>query len=306
MRIGIVDLDTSHPPSWIPIEREMGHEIVGVWDGGSVHPVGYAEQFAREHGIPRVYASLEEMAQEVDCAIIHGCDWDTHIPKATPFVQAGKAILIDKPLAGNLRDLRQIIRWVQDGARITGGSSLRFCYETRRWLQQPVEQRGTPDTVICGCAVDEFNYGIHAYSMLAGIMGSGAYSVQHIGKGMLRRVVIRWNDGRMGIVVVGTAESWQPFYATIVTEKGVTQFQADTSQLYRALLEATLPYLSGEMDAPPVPVERLVEPELWAIAAQQSWLEGDREIPLSEVSESVRYDGAAFAREYRRMKYPEA
>lgn len=304
MRIGIVDLDTSHPPSWIPIEREMGHEIVGVWDGGSVHPAGYAERFAQEHGIPRVYRSLEEMAQDVDCAIIHGCDWDTHIAKATPFVQADKAVLIDKPLAGNLRDLQQIVRWAQEGVRVTGGSSLRFCYEAQRWLAQPVEERGTPDTVVCGCAVDEFNYGIHAYSLLAGIMGGGAHSVQHVGKGVLRRVVIRWQDGRMGIVIVGTAERWMPFYATIVTEKGVAQFQAETSQLYRALLEATLPYLAGERDTPPVPIDQLVEPELWAIAARQSWLEGDREIPLSEISEQVRYDGAAFAQEYRRMKYP--
>ena len=38
MKIGIVDLDTSHPQAWIPIEREMGHEVIGVWDGGSVHP----------------------------------------------------------------------------------------------------------------------------------------------------------------------------------------------------------------------------------------------------------------------------
>jgi len=38
MKIGIVDLDTSHPQNWIPIERELGHEIVGLWDGGSVHP----------------------------------------------------------------------------------------------------------------------------------------------------------------------------------------------------------------------------------------------------------------------------
>ncbi|MEJ5253076.1 MAG: Gfo/Idh/MocA family oxidoreductase [Armatimonadota bacterium] len=306
MRIGIVDLDTSHPPSWIPIEREMGHEILGVWDGGSVHPAGYAERFAQEHGIPRVYRSLEEMAQDVDCAIIHGCDWDTHIAKATPFVQAGRAVLVDKPLAGNLRDLQQIVRWAQEGVRVTGGSSLRFCYEVQRWLAQPVEERGTPDTVVCGCAVDEFNYGIHAYSLLAGIMGGGAHSVQHIGKGVLRRVVIRWQDGRMGIVIVGTAERWMPFYATVVTEKGVTQFQADTSQLYRALLEATLPYLAGERDTPPVPAHQLVEPELWAIAARQSWLEDDREVLLSEISEQVRYDGSAFAQEYRRMKYPQS
>lgn len=306
MRIGIVDLDTSHPASWIPIERQMGHEVVGVWDGGSVHPEGYAEQFAREHNIPKVFRSLEEMAKEVDCAIIHGCDWDTHIAKARPFVEAGKAVLIDKPLAGNLRDLRQIVRWAQDGARVAGGSSLRFCTETQRWLAQPVEERGTPDTVLCGCAVDEFNYGIHAYAMLAGIMGAGAHSVQHIGKGTLRRVVVRWTDGRAGIVVIGTAERWMPFYATIVTEKGVTQYQADIAHLYRALLEAVLPYLAGDKDTPPVPVQALIEPELWALAARQSWMEGDREVVLSEVAEEMGYDGAAFAQEYRRMKYPQA
>ena len=304
MRIGIVDLDTSHPPSWLPIEREMGHDIVGVWDGGSVHPPGYAEQFSQEHRIPRVYETLKEMARDIDCAIVHGCDWDTHTAKARPFVEAGKAVLIDKPLAGKLRDLRQIVEWVHHGARITGGSSLRFCYETQRWLALPVDERGTPDTVICGCAVDEFNYGIHAYAMLAGIMGGGAHSVQHLGKGVLRRVVVRWADGRMGIVVVGTAEKWMPFYATIVTEKGVTQFQADASQLYRALLEQVMPYLAGETDTPPVPVEELVEPELWALAARQSWQQGDREILLSEVADDEGYNGADFAKEYRRAKYP--
>lgn len=303
MRIGIVDLDTSHPGSWIPIERAIGHEIAGVWDGGSVHPADYIERFAHEYNIPRMFRSLDEMAREVDCAVIHGCDWDTHIVKAEPFVRAGKAVLIDKPLAGNRRDLEQIVRWAREGVRVAGGSSLRFCVEVQQWLAQPVEERGTPDTVLSGCAVDEFNYGIHAYSMLAGIMGTGAYSVQHIGKGTLRRVAIRWKDGRMGVVVVGTAENWMPFYATIVTEKGVTQLQADSSKLYRALLEATLPYLAGETDTPPVPVEQLVEPELWAIAARQSWLEDDRQVLLSEVAYDVGYDGASFAQEYRRMKY---
>ena len=38
MKIGIVDVDTSHPDKWIPIERELGHEVVGIWDGGAVHP----------------------------------------------------------------------------------------------------------------------------------------------------------------------------------------------------------------------------------------------------------------------------
>ena len=49
MKIGIVDVDTSHPQNWIPLERELGHEVVGIWDGGAVHPPEYVRQFAEEH-----------------------------------------------------------------------------------------------------------------------------------------------------------------------------------------------------------------------------------------------------------------
>lgn len=304
MRIGIVDLDTSHPQSWIPIERELGHKIVGVWDGGSIHPKGYAEQFATEHNIPRVFDSLEEMVPAVDCAIIHSCNWDTHIEKARPFVAAGKSVLVDKPLAGNPSDLEMLKTWAEMGIRITGGSALRFCRETQDWLAKPVEERGTPHTVFCGCGVDEFNYGIHAYSMLSGIMGPGIVSVRHLGKGIQRRVQVNWSDGRIGFLVVGDAQ-WIPFYATIVTERGVTQYIVDNSKLYRGLLESVLPYLAGESEACPVSMDALIEPELAAIAARRSWLEGDREVALSELSQvDEGYDGTEFAEFYRKQKYP--
>ncbi len=305
MKIGIVDLDTSHPGSWIPVERELGHEVVGVWDGGAVHPEGYAEKFAGEKEIPRVFASLEEMVPEVDCAIIHGCDWDTHIAKARPFVAAGKGVLVDKPMAGNVRDLNQLKEWARQGARVTGGSSLRFCFETRDWLAKPADERGTPDTVLCGCAVDEFNYGIHAYSMLTGILGAGIRSVKHLSKGVQRRIQVNWADGRAGFLIVGQAAAWMPFYATITTQKSATQYVADSGKLYRALLEATLPFLSGQTDTPPVPMDELVEAEMCALAARKSWLEGDREVALSELTEADGgYDGAEFAAGYRKARYP--
>ncbi|MDQ1257030.1 MAG: Oxidoreductase, partial [Candidatus Hydrogenedentes bacterium] len=228
MKIGIVDLDTSHPQNWVPIERELGYDVVGVWDGGTVHPAGYAEKFAKDHDIPRVFASVEEMVPAVDCAIIHSCNWDLHVERARPFVEAGKAVLIDKPMAGNLRDLNRIKEWAQGGVRIAGGSSLRFCDEIIDWVSQPVEERGTPHTVLCGCAVDEFNYGIHAYSMLSGIMGSGAVSVRHLSKGVQRRICVDYGGGRMGILIVGAARSWMPFYTAIATEKKAFQYQAES------------------------------------------------------------------------------
>lgn len=305
MRIGIVDLDTSHPENWIPIEREMGHQVVGVFDGGSIHPKGYAEQFAAKHDVPVVFAAVEEMVDAVDCAIIHGCDWDTHVQKARPFIEAGKAVLIDKPLAGNLRDLHTIRDWARGGARVAGGSALRYCRETRDWLAIPAAERGTPDTVLCGCAVDEFNYGIHAYSMLAGILGTGARSVRNLGQGVQRRVQVKWDDGRCGLLVIGKAAGWIPFYASISTQKSCAQYVADNSRLYRALLEVALPYLAGEAEQPPASPDHLIEPEMWALAARQSWNNGDREVALAHLdADDPGYDGAAFAAEYRAAKYP--
>ncbi|HOZ49253.1 MAG TPA: Gfo/Idh/MocA family oxidoreductase [Candidatus Hydrogenedentes bacterium] len=304
MRLGIVDLDTSHPQNWIPIERELGHEVVGVWDGGTVHPAEYVDKFATEHGIPCVFESLEQMIGEVDGAIIHGCDWDTHVAKARPFVEAGKSVLIDKPIAGNLRDIRQFAQWAEAGARICGGSSLRFCCEVRDWLARPIDERGTPHTALCGCAVDDFNYGIHAYAMLSGLMGAGISGVRHLAGGTQHKIQVNWRDGKVGFLVVGKAEAWMPFYATVVTEKGVSQFQAESGKLYRALLESVLPYMAGEVAKPPMPFAELIEPELCALAARRSWLENDREVALAELTEDdAGYDGAAFGVEYRKARY---
>jgi len=304
MKIGIVDLDTSHPQNWIPIERDLGHEVVGLWDGGAVHPPEYATDFASEHDVPKVYGALEEMVDEVDCAIVHACDWDSHVERARPFVDAGKAVLLDKPMVGNPMDAQQLLDWAASGARVTGGSSLRFAAEILAYLAEPEEERGQVHTAFAGCGTDEFNYGIHAYSLLAGLMGSGIRSVTYLGASGQKQLQLKWADGRMGYLCIGQG-AWLPFYVTAVTEKAVRQITCDTKTLYRGLLEAVLPYLSGEVEDPPVPMDALIEVELAAIAARQSWLRNGAEVFLSDLAlEDEGYDGAVFAVGYRRQRYP--
>lgn len=311
MRIGLVDLDTSHPQNWVPILRDLGHDVVGVWDGGGVHPPGYADKFAAEHNIPTVFATLDDMVTAVDCAILHSCNWDEHVAKARPFIAANKAVLLDKPLAGNLADLEQIRRWADAGAHIVGGSSLRFAAEISAYLAQPVAERGTPHTVFCGCGVDEFNYGIHAYSLLSGILGGGVKSVRHLGEEVQRRVLVNWHDGRSGVLVIGPTANWLPFYATVVTERQVSHVVAgsgSSTQLYRSLLEAVLPYLAGETDTPPLPTAAWLEPEWCALAARYSWQHGDCEVLLADLPALLKddpgYDGMQFQAGYRKAKYP--
>jgi hypothetical protein len=302
LRIGMVDLDTSHPKSWLPILRELGHEVVAVTDGGTVHPAGYAERFASDHGIARVYASPQEMAADarLDAVIVHSCNWDLHIERAAPFIEANIGVLLDKPLAGNPRDIRTLLEWAERGARISGGSSLRYCREVAEWRSSHDEKEIS--LVTAGCGVDEFHYGIHAYSLLCGIVGPGLDGVRYLGERGQRHIELVWSDGRRGILVVGRAEGPLPFHAAIVTDRDVAAIQAASQHLYRALLAAALPYLSGDAPAP-VPLRHLVESELAAIAAEASRLKGGAYVRLADLTDDDRgYDGHAFSKIYRKQR----
>jgi len=299
IRVGHVDLDTSHPGNWIPIVRDLGYDVVGVYDGGTVWPEGYARDFAAQHEVPRVYESLAEMASEVDIAIIHSCNWDLHVQRAEPFVAQGKAIFVDKPMVGNLSDANQLREWAQQGVRITGGSSARFAYEVQEFLDRPEEKRGRPHSIFCGCGVDEFNYGIHAYALMLGLMGPGVESVRYLGSSTQRQVEVVWRDKRRGILTIGPNPSYLPFYATVISDRTVAHIQLDSSRLYRALLERALPYLAGEA-GPPTSIEELLEVELTAVAARMSWMRNGACIFLPDLRhDDAGYDGAAFAQSYR-------
>ena len=94
-----------------------------------------------------------------------------------------------------------------------------------------------------------------------------------------------------------------PFYATVVTDSKVHHIVVDSNKVYRALLEAVLPYLGGEVDLPPVTLSELLEPELTAIASRMSWISNGKRIFLSDLRiDDSGYDGQAFSEEYRIAK----
>jgi Oxidoreductase family, NAD-binding Rossmann fold len=307
-KLGLVGLCTSHPAKWVPVIRTLGPElhldieVRAAWDSGQTRPAGYAREFCRELGIPKAIEKLEDMLAEVDGIIIHTADWGRHVALARPFVEAGKSVLIDKPIVGNVRDANELLAWSAQGKRITGGSSLRFAGEVREWRARPLGERGTVQTAFAGCGTDEFNYGIHAYALLSAVMGGGIRSVQYLGMSGQRLVRVNWADGKTGLLSVGQAGAL-PFHLTAVTDRTVFQVKVDPGHIYRDLLECCLPYLCGASDSPPLPMDQLLEPELAALAARQSWLHQGAEITLRNLpADDPGYDGTEFALAYRRAR----
>ena len=307
-KLGLVGLCSSHPSKWVPLIRQLadelnlGVEVRAAWDSGQTRPAGYAREFCREFGIPRPLDRLEDLLEEVDGVIIHTADWGRHVAQARLFVEAGKSVLMDKPLVGNVRDARQLLAWAASGKRLTGGSSLRFAREVHDWLARPSQERGALQSAFAGCGTDEFNYGIHAYALLSAAMGGGIRSAQYLGTSGQKLVKVNWADGKVGFLSVGQSASL-PFHLTAVTSRMVFQTTVDPGHLYRDLLERCLPYLCGGSESPPLPMDILLEPELAALAARQSWLRQGAEVSLPDLpADDPGYDGTDFALAYRRAR----
>lgn len=307
-KLGLVGLCTSHPGSWLPVIRKMTEEkivdveVVAAWDSGETRPENFAKEFCKEFSVPNAVKNSLDMMDMVDGVIVHTTNWDKHIAQARPFVEAGKAVLVDKPLAGNMKDLNQLLDWAKQGKRITGGSSLIYTKEVKEFLAKPVAERGEVHAAYSCIGVDDFNYGIHAYAMVSCLMGPGISSVRYITSSRQKHIAIKWANGNTALLTVGKA-AWLPFNLTVVTDKNVEFIKADTSLIYRSLLEAELPYLTGKTDVPPMPFDALVEPEKTALAARMSWMNNGQEIFLTDLrSDGEGYDGNQFAIEYRRSR----
>jgi len=276
-------------------------EITAAWDSGETRPEGFAEDFCRQFNIPHAVKDPAEMLPLVDGVIVHTANWDKHLEQAEPFVKAGKAVFIDKPIAGNLRDINRYLEWVKAGYRVTGGSVMRYFQPALDFLALPETERGKVCTAYTAVGVDDFNYGVHGYAILASIMGPGIISAQYLGSSNQKQIMLEWSNGRIGLLTAGKSP-WLPFNMTVVTERKVVQMQAE-ELVYNAMIREVMPYFTGKTDTPPVPSAELIEPELAAIAARMSWMNNGQKVFLTDIPLDERgFDGSRFAAEYRRSR----
>lgn len=295
MRIGVVDLDTSHPEAFLPLLRERGHDVVAVYGGHTVVDDDYTRRYATENGIARVVDDLTELVGDVDAVFVHGVDWDTHLARVRLFAGHGIPVHLCKPFAGRAADVREMVALAADGARITGGSALRWSAAVAEWRARE-ERADTGLAVTYGHPLD---YGVHAFSLLHGFHGPGIEAARALdAEG--RRVELRWRDGRTGVVIVQPAGEGYGFFATLVSVRGVHHVEAGGADLYARLLDATLAHLVAP-GPPEVSLAELVEPELAVLAGRASAENSGQWVRLHDdpAIDGVAFDGAEFAVGYR-------
>jgi len=299
VRIGVVDLDSSHPQAFVKILRTVADvQVTSLWDGRDVWSEAYDREFAEREGIPHRCAHLEEMPEFVDAAMIHGVDWDRHCDKAAVFLKAGKPVLIDKPIVGSERDCRRLLEMQEEhGTFVFGGSSLRYAGEVAT-LRKEMGSRQKLLSVVASGPGDFFSYGIHTTEMLQGFLGLGARSVKILAQSRTPVLAITYADGFVALV-----QLQMPFHEWSLCAygtEGLRMTTVDPEKLYRPFLEAFLSLLKGQKPsgqelAGPIEAVRIhMAASIAQKTGQEVFLEG---LPLD-----AGFDGKAFAEEYAAAK----
>ncbi|MBQ9985578.1 MAG: Gfo/Idh/MocA family oxidoreductase [Oscillospiraceae bacterium] len=303
-KIGLVNIDTSHPFSWA---QKMADTPGLDMQYSMLFSDGFrgddeVNWFINKYNMEGRAESIDELAEKTDIGFVQSCNWDKHVEQALPFINRGKPVLLDKPLVGSVKDIKRIRELIANGANIIGSSSARYAAEIQEFLAQPVEERGEVVTVYGESGVDEFNYGVHIGEILSEIAGAPAVSCRFTGTteragGKCELYTVRFANGVIGTYCTYLS-GWRPFNVSIMTTKSSLCFKIDSSKIYMALLTRVSEMLkTGEQKT--ADIERILNVSEFMLCGKRSRdFENGREVRIEELQDDDAFDGYAFEKAY--------
>jgi Oxidoreductase family, NAD-binding Rossmann fold len=122
-------------------------------------------------------ANLTEMLKQVDAVIVARDDWDWHAELAMPFLDAGLAVFVDKPLSLEDRDLSRFEPFLRSG-RLMSCSGLRYAAELDALRMSPAQwEIGKPKLVVATVLNDIEKYGIHMIEAVASLQPPWGHAI---------------------------------------------------------------------------------------------------------------------------------
>jgi predicted dehydrogenase len=209
-----------------------------------------AESVARCSLIPNIADKPEDMIGKVDAVIIATDIGSEHVARATPFIEAGIPLFIDKPLCDNLQDLEFFKNAIARGAKITSSSSMRYAKELSPYLNGHLNEIGSVRLITYSMPKKWETYGIHALEAVYAITGPGFVSIRNTGSDRRNLIHLKHKDGYD--VVISNIYDCSGAPLTIQGTDGVIQISVkDSYYAFRTQLVKFVEYLRTGVE--PVP-----------------------------------------------------
>ncbi len=294
IRIGIIDLDSSHAPAFtrrinhVGIEEEQwveGATVVAAYPGYSqavVDAEAKNEQYTQDLldcGVEMV-ASPEGLLEVVDAVIIGSDDGRRHYEAARLAIERGLPTFIDKPMTCSLSEAAALAELADErGVAVCSASSLRYAPEIVEITDGGAigEVVGadalTPSRTNCEGVPGMFYYGMHGVEILFTLMGTGCEMVHSVETEFGALVSGRWNDGRLGSVR-GLLRGSGGFGFRAIGTDGSRQQMVSEQFIYRELLKRVIEmFETGES---PIDMRETLEIVAFIEAAVESARTGER------------------------------
>jgi predicted dehydrogenase len=299
LRLGIIGTDTSHAIEFTRLlndtshpERVVGARVVAAFPGGSPDLPASANRLPkfvatlRDEWKLEIVDTIPALLEKVDGVLLLSVDGRKHLEQIRPALAARKPVFIDKPLAAEYSEAREILRLcAQSGAPCFSASSLRFF--------APVRALKTEAGEIVG--VDAFSpatlephhsdltwYGIHGVEILYTLMGPGCQWVERTFTEDAEVTVAQWRDGRLA-TYRGIRKGNHGYGALVVGTKGIklSEPARGSAAMYRGLVQEIVRFM--KTGVAPVHPEETLEMFAFMRAAQLSRERGGARVALSEV-----------------------
>lgn len=253
-KIGVIGLDTSHSEIFSRIINEgelkdRGFKVVAAYPHGSKDIASALKMkqgiidAVKKMGI-EIVDSIADLLTKVDYVMLESNDGKVHLEQARPVFEARKPVFIDKPLAGNLNDVKAIIALSkQYQTPFFSSSALRYDNNVNKVAQGSIGKVTGAD-VYTPAEIDPGHldlswYGIHGVEMLFTVMGTGCKTVQRVHTEGTDMLVGTWSDGRIG-TVRGIRKGAANIAGVAFGENGIAQLGPFTT--YVPLVEKILEF----------------------------------------------------------------
>ena len=286
LKLGVIGLDTSHVGQFAGLlndpsrkDHVNGAVIVAAYKGGSPTVADSADRIERftEEAVTRYHVRLvptiPELCGQVDAVLLLSVDARQHLEQVRAVFAAKKRVFIDKPLAGSLKDAREIASLSrQSGVPFFSCSSQRYSKAI-----QDLKHDATIGRVEGAFAFgpmpietyvpDLFWYGVHSVEALYELMGPGCERVARVHTPGEDSVVGTWKDGRIG-EIRGLRSSPRGYGAVVFGAKRVAVSGPPADSAYRPLVEEIVKFF--QTGKPPVSTEESLEVVAFMEAADRS------------------------------------
>ena len=255
--------------------------VVAVWAPERAQ----SEVLARLCNVPTILDRPEDAIGLVDGVIVcNSGEPLIHAQWAKPFVAKRIPTLVDKPLAGTLAEVEEIIALAKaNDSPLMSASGFRYSAVLAEHRRKMPSLGKIWSATVMGPVGQLAFYGVHALEPAHSVMGPGAEWVQNIGE--LDRHVVRvaYPDGRSIVLQCFKPVPWS-IHLTLFGEGGYLDLELGTDEevkqqyFHRKLLHHFVEMV--KTGKPPIPLDTTLEIMRILYLGEKSLAEGGKRIPL--------------------------